>query len=229
MLMPLCLVTVFFLSFLFLKTIFYFLKQKTCLVTVFRQKLKTIFNFYIVKETENRCWAIFIFQFSQTLENTEKTRWNSAELMNQRKRSTHNTNKNIFPAHPFFFTKGFSAVSDSTLYIFFLCASTASILPREEKTLIERTKVWVFSFFLCWCWVCALNRVNTMDFCSIWFSSRTGFQRFYSMEQNFLSLCSTFSYPLYHVRLWVFSVLCCALLIFCACDLLQNEEKKKKS
>ena len=50
-----CLVTVFFLSFLFSKTIFYFLRQKTCLVTVFRQKSKTIFNFYIVKETENRC------------------------------------------------------------------------------------------------------------------------------------------------------------------------------
>ena len=128
-------------------------------------------------------------------------------LMNQRNGSTHNTNKNIFPAHPFFFSLKF-LVPYSTLYTFFLCASTSSILPREEKTLIERTKVWVFSFFLCWCWVCALNRVYTIDFCSIWFSSRIGFQRFYSMEQNFLSLCSTFSYPLYHVRLWVFSVLC---------------------
>ena len=76
-----------------------------------------------------------------------------------------------------------------------IMSSTASILPREEKTLIERTKVWVFSFFLCWCWVCALNQVYTMDFCSIWFSSRIGFQCFYSMEQNYLSLCSTFFLP----------------------------------
>ena len=49
----LCLVTVFFLNFLFSKTIFYFLRQKTCLVTYFRQKSKTIFNFHIVKEIEN--------------------------------------------------------------------------------------------------------------------------------------------------------------------------------
>ena len=149
-------------------------------------------------------------------------------LMNQRKRSTHNTNKNIFPAHPFFFSLKVLAPYLKYPLNLFPLRLHCSILPREEKTLIERTKVWVFSFFLCWCWVCALNRVYT-DFCSIWFSSRTGFQRFYSMEQNFLSLCSTFSYPLYHVSLWVFSVLCCALLIFCACDLLQNEEKKKKS
>ena len=63
----------FFLIFLFSKTIFCFLRQKTCLVIVFRQKLKTIFNFHIVKEIENRSRAVFIFQFSLTLENTEKT------------------------------------------------------------------------------------------------------------------------------------------------------------
>ena len=68
----LCLVTVFFLSFSVFKTIFCFLRQKTCLVTVFRQKSKTIFNFHIVKETENRSRAVFIFQFSLTLENTLK-------------------------------------------------------------------------------------------------------------------------------------------------------------
>ena len=45
-----CLVTIFFLSFLFSKTIFCFLRQKTCLVTYFRQKSKTIFNFHIVKK-----------------------------------------------------------------------------------------------------------------------------------------------------------------------------------
>ena len=45
-----CLVTIFFLSFLFSKTIFCFLRQKTCLVTYFRQKSKTILNFHIVKK-----------------------------------------------------------------------------------------------------------------------------------------------------------------------------------
>ena len=68
----------FFLNFLFSKTIFYFLRQKTCLVTIFRQKSKTIFNFHIVKETEKRSRIVFIFQFSITLENMEKTRWNIA-------------------------------------------------------------------------------------------------------------------------------------------------------
>ena len=61
-----CLVIVFFLSFLFSKTIFCFLRQKTCLVTVFRQNSKTIFNFHIVKETENWSGAVFVFQFSLT-------------------------------------------------------------------------------------------------------------------------------------------------------------------
>ena len=62
----------FFPQFYVFKTIFCFLRQKTCLVTVFRQKSKTIFNFHIVKETENMSRAVFIFQFSLTLENTLK-------------------------------------------------------------------------------------------------------------------------------------------------------------
>ena len=73
-----CLVTVFFLCFLFSKTIFCFLRQKTCLVTYFRQKSKIIFNFHFVKETENWSWAVFTFQFSLTLENTLKHAWKIA-------------------------------------------------------------------------------------------------------------------------------------------------------
>ena len=54
----------------FKNNFFVFLRQKTCLVTYFRQKSKIIFNFHFVKETENWSWAVFIFQFSLTLENT---------------------------------------------------------------------------------------------------------------------------------------------------------------
>ena len=63
----------FFPQFSVFKNNFLFPKAKTCLVTVFRQKSKTIFNFHIVKETKNRSRVVFIFQFSLTLENTEKT------------------------------------------------------------------------------------------------------------------------------------------------------------
>ena len=146
-------------------------------------------------------------------ENTLK----QCRLMNQRTGSTHNTNKNIFPAHPFFFTQVFSTVSDSTLYIFFLCASIASILPREEKTLIERTKVWVFPFFFVD--VGYVRWIGFTQWIFVQYDSVAELDSnvFIQWNKIFLAFVQRFSYSLYHVRLWVFSVLCCALLIFCAC------------
>ena len=92
----------------FKNNFFVFLRQKTCLVTYFRQKSKIIFNFHFVKETENWSWAVFIFQFSLTLENTLKHAWKIAnwwaKALVRRTRLT-----NCFPALPFFFTQYFSA------------------------------------------------------------------------------------------------------------------------
>ena len=62
----------FFPQFSVFKSNFLFPKAKNLFGNCFRQKSKTIFNFHIVKETENRSRAVFIFQFSLTLENTEK-------------------------------------------------------------------------------------------------------------------------------------------------------------
>ena len=95
-------VTVFFFSFLFSKTIFYFLRQKTCLVTYFRQKSKTTFNFHFVKETENWSWTIFIFSVFPHLRKHAKTCLENSQLMSKRTSSTHKTHKSIFPRFLFF-------------------------------------------------------------------------------------------------------------------------------
>ena len=187
----------FFPQFSVFKNNFLFPKAKNLFGNFFWTKIKNYFQFSYCEGNWKQVLSCFYFSvfphFRKHGENTLKR----CQLMNQRIGSTLNTNKMFFLRIFFFFTQVFSAVSD-TLYIrydastdtLFLCTYTTSILPKEEKTLIERTKVWVFSLFLCWCWVCALNRVYTMHFCSIWFSGRIGFQRFYSTEQNFLrSIC----------------------------------------
>ena len=53
--LKLCLIIVFFLFFFFFKNNFLFpMIKKNYLVTYFRQKSKIVFNFYVVKETENK-------------------------------------------------------------------------------------------------------------------------------------------------------------------------------